>query len=283
MTFKERIVQEISPYQARIEKKIEGALHALGPNSKLLEACAYALKNGGKRFRPALVMLIADSLGISNSRVDDGALAVEFFHTASLIADDLPCMDNDDERRGAPSLHIAFGEATALLASYALIAAGYDRIRMSCQNFPHLLSPLLENASYNTGILGATGGQLLDLYPEKMDEAFLKKVIEKKTGTLFELSFVLGFALGGGDMRHLSLVKKCAQHFGAAFQIVDDFLDLTQDAKGEHKINAPLILGKKKALEWLSQEISDLQRGLQQLNLQSKELSAMIKALLAHA
>jgi geranylgeranyl diphosphate synthase type II len=280
---KSTILQEIAPYLLRIEKKIDEAVLNLGPDSKLRQACAYALKNGGKRFRPALVMMIADGLGETSDEVSSGALAVEFFHTASLLADDLPCMDNDDERRGLPSTHKAFNEATALLASYALIAAGYDSIRLSCKSRPELLAPLLENASYNTGILGATGGQFLDLYPGKIDESVIKEVIVKKTGALFELSFVFGFALGGGDMQQMPLVKKCAHHFGAAFQIADDFLDLAQDAKGEQKINAPLILGEEKAGKWLISEIEGFKKTLLELQLNSPGLSAMADALLSSA
>ena len=99
------------------------AKHELGGATKLREACEYALTNGGKRFRPILLMMTAKA---ANGSVDVGyaALAVELFHTASLVADDLPCMDNDDMRRDKPSLHKVYGEGVALLVTYALIAAG---------------------------------------------------------------------------------------------------------------------------------------------------------------
>lgn len=279
--FKEAIVKELLPYHILIEKKIDEAILGFGPKNALRDACAYSLKNGGKRFRPALVLIIAKALG-KGLDATDGALAVEFFHTASLIADDLPCMDDDDERRNQPSLHIAFGESTALLASYSLISAGYDRIRLNSS--PEILPLAIESASLNTGILGLSGGQYLDIFTSDINEKTLKEILHKKTGALFELSFVLGWLFGGGDLAALDLVKKAAGHFGTSFQIVDDFLDLAKDKKEGRQINAPLILGEEKALAWLSYELSMFEQALEKLNLQSKELAAMAEALsLSHA
>jgi len=99
----------------------------LGEKTKLRDACEYALKSGGKRFRPLLVLLVAEALG-NNLNVLDAALSVEFFHTASLIVDDLPCMDNEEERRSQPTLHKIYGESIALLSSYALICAAFEKI-----------------------------------------------------------------------------------------------------------------------------------------------------------
>jgi geranylgeranyl diphosphate synthase type II len=108
-------------YQKLIVSKIEENLPAFGPKSKLRDACEYALMNGGKRLRPAIVFMTAEALGFEVD-VTQAALSIEYFHTASLVADDLPCMDDDDERRSKPSVHKAFGESEAILVSYALIA-----------------------------------------------------------------------------------------------------------------------------------------------------------------
>ena len=135
----------------------------------LRDACEYALSNGGKRFRPALVLMIAESLGHQADAME-AALAVEFFHTASLIADDLPCMDDDEERRDHPALHVKYDEATALLVSYGLIAGGYGCLARCAQILKSSNAPFaqeadricvmaLENSTFNTGLLGATGGQ----------------------------------------------------------------------------------------------------------------------------
>lgn len=274
--FKETINKELLPYLQLIEKKLDEAILGFGPKNALRDAIAYSLKNGGKRFRPALVLIIAKALG-KGLDASKGALAVEFFHTASLIADDLPCMDDDDERRNQPSLHVAFGESTALLASYSLISAGYDFIRMNSSQ--KILPLALEAASFNTGIFGLSGGQYLDIFSQEHDEKSLREIIQKKTGALFELSFVLGWLFGGGEIEKFALVKKAAHHFGASFQIVDDFLDLDKDKKEGRKINAPLILGESKALNWLSEELFLFEKALKELNLQSKELTAMAEAL----
>ena len=114
-------------HRDRIEQEIARSILCFGEKTKLRDACEYALTNGGKRFRPLIVILIAEALG-NGLNVFEAALSVEFFHTASLVADDLPCMDNDDERRDKPSLHKVYGEAIALLASYALITAAFEKI-----------------------------------------------------------------------------------------------------------------------------------------------------------
>jgi len=117
--------QLFKKYRERIEVEIENMISQMGDKTALRDACEYALKSGGKRLRPLFVLMISDALGNGLDAIQ-AALSVEFFHTSSLIADDLPCMDNDDERRSRPSLHRAFEESVALLASYTFIASGYE-------------------------------------------------------------------------------------------------------------------------------------------------------------
>src|SRR5437016_8742652 len=128
--FAESIFKALAPYKARIEPAIVSSLSRFGEKTELRDACEYSLQTGGKRFRPAIVYMVTDALKSKND-VTDAALAVEFFHTASLIADDLPCMDNDDFRRGRPTTHKVYPESVALLASFALIAAGFEYIAMN--------------------------------------------------------------------------------------------------------------------------------------------------------
>ncbi len=262
-----------SRFKEPIEKAIEESIASFGPKTLLRDAVEYALKKGGKRFRPAIVYLVAEAIGKQLDVVDAG-LAVEYFHTASLIADDLPCMDDDDQRREHPSLHKAFGEATAILATYALIAAGYNRIRLGAQklNRSDICALAIENASYNTGILGATGGQHADLYSSTLNEDVVLDVIDKKTGTLFEISFVFGWLFGGGEIALLDDVKQAALSFGRAFQISDDFLDLEQDKEG---INYPAVVGVEKALSILTAELQNYYTALKKLRLDSPELLAL--------
>ncbi|MCH9628116.1 MAG: Farnesyl diphosphate synthase [Chlamydiales bacterium] len=272
-SFKDVLVR----YQKPINEALLESFSSFGPKTGLREAVEYSLKNGGKRFRPAIVYMVASALG-KEWDVTDAALAVEYFHTASLIADDLPCMDDDDMRRDHPSTHKVYGESTAILATYALIAAGYDRIRLNGQklNSAHLIPLAIENATYNTGIFGATGGQYGDLFPEELNEATVLDVIDKKTGTLFEISFVLGWLFGGGDPSMLDLVKKGACHFGRAFQISDDFLDLEQDTG---KANFPGVVGCEKAALFLSEELKATKEALKKLRLDSPELLTLVEVI----
>ena len=112
-------------YRDKIEQEIAKSIVSLGNKTKLRDACEYALTNGGKRFRPLIVLMVAEALG-QGLNVNEAALSVEFFHTASLIADDLPCMDNEEERRSKPSVHKVYGESIALLASYSLICSAFE-------------------------------------------------------------------------------------------------------------------------------------------------------------
>lgn len=281
---KNSLKQTLEEHQEKINRLIAANIPLLGEKSRLRDACEYALLNGGKRFRPALVFLVADALK-SQSDLSFAALAVEYFHTASLIADDLPCMDDDAERRNMPALHIAFGEATALMASYALISAGYGAIAKNAEllnstNESHAMHGYqicclaLENISFNTGLYGATGGQFLDLNPPNLEIATLYAIANKKTASLFEISFVLGWLFGGGDLKKLPSVKKAAYHFGMAFQIGDDLGDMQQDLKNGTSVNIALSVGKERAQELFKQESANYLKLLDELNIASPELSA---------
>lgn len=286
-----KIEQIISHYKDEIEKHIAFSLTQFGKTTPLKEACEYAL-SCGKRFRPTIVVMIAKALG-HNLNVWDAALAVEFFHTASLIADDLPCMDNDDERRNRPSLHKAFGESTALLASYALIAAGYRSIYQNAEQLGlsghshasesgKICMLALDNAAENTGILGATGGQFLDLFPPDQSLETLWEILNKKTVTLFEIAFVFGWLFGGGDLNKLDKVKQAAYHWGMAFQIADDISDSFQDSQQERQINLANALGLKQTIKIFNQQIELLITLLKELHLYSEEFCGIIAALNAN-
>jgi geranylgeranyl diphosphate synthase type II len=281
------IHQILEPYKLRVEQALRDHCDALGPTSAVREACEYALMIGGKRLRPAIVYMIADALGY-NTDVTHAALCVEYLHTASLIADDLPCMDNDDERRNHPSTHKAFNETIALLASYALIAAGYRAIYQASSALPPLAAEracalALENVSWNTGLWGITGGQYLDLYPPDLTADTVRQAIHQKTSTLFEISFVLGWLFGGGEVEKLPLIKRISSHVGMIFQMVDDFDDCEEDRRHERKVNSVLVHGEAEALRLLNAEADALQEALQLLQLQCPVLQHIISGLLASA
>lgn len=289
MTNTKTFSEILEPYKIFIEQQIHLQIESLGSKTLLRDACEYALINGGKRFRPALVLMIAKALG---NRVDvsQAALGVEFFHTASLIADDLPCMDNDDMRRDKPSTHKVYGESVSLLATYALISAGYGCLAKNAHTIKNSRLPFssksdelcvlaLENATYNTGIFGATGGQFLDIVPPNLTLDTLKEIIYKKTVTLFEISFVLGWIFGGGSLDKLSLLKKGAYHFGLAFQIADDLGDMEQDLKNKRLINVANVCGIERAKLMFHEEIHHFKEVMNQINLHSDEINSLVNLL----
>ncbi|MBS0628688.1 MAG: polyprenyl synthetase family protein [Verrucomicrobia bacterium] len=281
----------------KIEKEIARSILSFGEKTKLRDACEYALLSGGKRLRPIIVMMVSEGLG-HDLDVAPAALAVEFLHTASLVADDLPCMDNDDERREKPSLHKAYGESVALLTSYSLIFAGYEKLHENCTVMKQADPPFsgfaetvcciaLEHASRAAGILGATSGQFLDLYPPNHSLELLKEILYKKTVTLFETAFVFGWLFGGGMIAQLDLVKKAAYHFGMAFQIADDLGDIAQDEKNQREINAASLLGKERSYSVFQKEMESFKELLIELNINTPSFEKMChmlsKAALAYS
>jgi len=271
----------------KIEKAIKEEIACMGKKTSLRDACEYSLLSGGKRFRPLIVLLIAKSLN-KDFDVIYSSLACEFFHTASLIADDLPCMDDEKLRRSRPAMHLVFGENTAILSSYALISAGYELIyknakalegNLSKDECNNLCALALETVSKYAGIHGATGGQFLDLFAKRMSIDLIIEIIHKKTISLFEIAFILGWAFGGGDLNKLELVRKCSYHFGMAFQIADDIKDIQEDMQKEKKLNIAIALGKQKATDLFEKEIQKTKDIMQQLDIFSEEFITLVNFL----
>lgn len=269
----------------KIEQEVAKSIATLGEKNKLRDACEYALTNGGKRFRPLIVYFVADALG-HGLNVSEAALSVEFFHTASLVADDLPCMDNDDERRDKPSVHKVYGETIALLSSYALITAAFEKIHRNAEVLKAAGPPYsssadlvasfaLESASRCAGILGATGGQFYDLFPPSLTLESIRQVIYKKTVTLFEVAFVFGWLFGGGDFQALAQVRKLAYHFGMAFQIADDMGDVRQDEKKCQDINIARFVGKERAWTLFEDEMRHVEKLMKLLKLDTPSFFKM--------
>lgn len=276
------------PYKNTFENHLKASIGNLGEKSKLRDACEYALLNGGKRIRPIIVQMMAKALEKEMS-VLDACLSVEFFHTASLIADDLPCMDNDDFRREKPSTHKVYGETVALLASYALITEGFEMVHKSTGELvdgDKVGMLALATATKGSGLSGATGGQFLDLFPKGKTLGNICEVIEKKTVTLFEVAFVFGWLFGGGEISGLDNVKKAAHHFGMAFQIADDLDDLKQDGMQKESQNIALCLGGDQARDLFDAELKCFEsqmKKLQIFNLEFQELSRLLYAKLEQA
>lgn len=213
-----------------IEKKLESSITA---DNSAAQAMKYSLLSGGKRIRPILLLEFYALCGGKGDNALNFAAALEMIHTYSLIHDDLPCMDNDDMRRGRPSCHKAFGEDTALLAGDALLTLAFKTAAetdgIPADRVLKAIAVLAENA----GISGMVGGQVEDLAFEKsgatLDE--LRGMYLKKTSCLLSAGAVCGSILAGADEEELKYAAEYAEKLGLAFQIIDDILDCTSDEK----------------------------------------------------
>lgn len=222
----------LKTYCEKIEEKLlEFTKDKNSLQGVILEAMEYSLMAGGKRLRPVLMLEFCRMCGGDVSKYLDIACTIEMIHTFSLIHDDLPCMDNDDYRRGMPSCHKAFDENIALLAGDALNTLAFEVIanaameqRITADKAVMLTSVL----SHAVGTSGMIGGQVIDLQSEGKTISLdtLNKLQEQKTGALIEAACVMGVILGG-DFGKIPEAADYANALGRAFQIVDDILDVT--------------------------------------------------------
>lgn len=202
-------------------------------DEKLRESMAYSLMAGGKRLRPILLMAAADAVGVDGTRFLPVACALEMIHTYSLIHDDLPAMDNDELRRGKPTNHVVYGEGTAILAGDALLTLAFTVILRQKDVSAEALLRVVDEISRAAGAEGMVGGQMLDLEAENrqisIDE--LRRVHMGKTGALFRAALRSGAILAGAAEDQLEALTAYANHFGLAFQITDDILDVIGTAE----------------------------------------------------
>ena len=200
------------------------------PYKQTAEAMAYSLEAGGKRLRPMLALEFCRLAGGEPEKAMPFACAVEMIHTYSLIHDDLPCMDNDDMRRGKPSCHKAFGEATALLAGDALLTKAFEMLSKA-ELPPERIVKAAAILSRCAGIDGMIGGQAVDLLNEAQAPDFdtLELTCRLKTAALLQAACLLGIAAAGNDQM-ADKAREYGLNLGLAFQIVDDILDVTGDS-----------------------------------------------------
>ncbi|ERJ92752.1 putative geranyltranstransferase [Selenomonas sp. oral taxon 892 str. F0426] len=202
-------------------------------DEKLRESMAYSLMAGGKRLRPILLMAAADAVGVDGTRFLPVACALEMIHTYSLIHDDLPAMDNDELRRGKPTNHVVYGEGPAILAGDALLTLAFTVILRQKDVSAEALLRVVDEISRAAGAEGMVGGQMLDLEAENrqisIDE--LRRVHMGKTGALFRAALRSGAILAGAAEDQLEALTAYANHFGLAFQITDDILDVIGTAE----------------------------------------------------
>lgn len=202
-------------------------------DDRLRASMAYSLMAGGKRLRPILLMAAADAIGADGTKFITAACALEMIHTYSLIHDDLPAMDNDDYRRGKLTNHKAYDEGTAILAGDALLTLAFTVI-LRRQNVPgDRLLRVVDEISRAAGAEGMVGGQMLDLAAEDRHISLeeLRRIHMGKTGALFRAALRSGAILAGATEQELAALTAYADHFGLAFQITDDILDVIGTAE----------------------------------------------------
>ena len=259
-------------------------------NTPLVEAMHYGALLGGKRLRPFLVYATGQMFGVSIATLDAPAAAVECIHAYSLMHDDLPAMDDDDLRRGQPTCHIKFGEASAILAGDALQTLAFSILSDAPMNEVSdrdRLAMLSELASAS-GAAGMCGGQALDLEAEgqQVNLEMLERIHRHKTGALIRAAVRLG-ALSAGEQgrQALPLLDKYAESIGLAFQVQDDILDVVGDTAtlGKRqgadqqlgKSTYPALLGLEQARTKASDLIAEARQSLEQLAAQSLDTTAL--------
>ncbi|MGO4479130.1 polyprenyl synthetase family protein [Massilia sp. 2TAF26] len=279
--------------QTRTEAALERFLPAtVQVPAKLHEAMRYTVLGGGKRVRPLLAHAAGELFGASEDAVARAACAVEMIHAYSLVHDDMPCMDDDALRRGKPTVHVAYDEATALLVGDALQAQAFEVLAGSEEVAPARLVTMLRLLAEAAGSAGMCGGQAIDLDSVGLALTLeeLERMHQLKTGAMLRVSVLLG-ALAGRelDARELDALKEYSRAIGLAFQVVDDVLDATEDsatlgktAGKDAAANKPtyvtiLGLGPSKALaEQLRQQAHEALAPFGEQALRLRELADLI-------
>jgi geranylgeranyl diphosphate synthase, type II len=215
-------------YQARVDDVLRRIV-PVGRGGAIERSMSYTLFAPSKRVRPVLTQLSAEICGGTAAQALDAAAAVELVHTASLILDDLPAMDNATLRRGRPANHVEFGEAIAILAAFGLLNYAYGTLARGYEpSLSARLSTLLDEAVGGDGLIGGQAADLLAT-EQAIDFDLLERIHRGKTGALFNASAVAGAMTAGADVESLAALSAYARNLGLAFQIIDDLLDVEGD------------------------------------------------------
>lgn len=228
---------DLKHYLKTMQQRVDEALERYLPvadelPSSVHKAMRYSVFAGGKRVRPILLLAACDAVGGDMERAMPAACAMEMIHTYSLIHDDLPAMDDDDFRRGIPTSHKVFGEATAILAGDALLTEAFILLSSPERNGspdPAALLSVIQEIAVSAGSRGMIGGQIVDMESEGSKEVDLATVLyihTHKTGALIKASVKSGALLGGAADRELGAIVRYGEAVGLAFQIADDILDI---------------------------------------------------------
>ena len=280
---------DLGNFESVVDEKLNSIFQRLTKNQTTIDkSISYALSNPGKRIRPTLVFLVGDFLGIETPRLESIAGAIELIHTYSLVHDDLPCMDDDDLRRGKPTLHKKFNESTAVLAGDALQTLAFNLILDDKNLNISEKHDLLSDLAKRIGPEGMVLGQNLDIEYEKKNPSFdeIMEMNRLKTGLLIEFSILSPFYLKG------DLTKdwyQLAKNIGISFQLIDDILDLSETtekigktAKKDLKNNKktiPICFGIDKTMIEIDKFKESTMEICEKLCLNNHPLSAFIDSL----
>ncbi len=254
LNYSNKFNQDIEKYIPQIDS----------PQYRAVNAMRYSLLNGGKRLRPFLLHETASLFDVDYNTALPVAVALEMIHTYSLIHDDLPAMDNDDMRRGKPTCHKAYDEATAILAGDGLLTYAFEVISTSSLIDSKKVELITLLSQYSGAFNGMIAGQVLDMYTDKNEitsnqEDIIKQTQALKTGCLLRYPCIAGAILGDSSKEEREILNTFAKNIGIAFQITDDILDVEGDEKvvgktlkkdkAQHKLNFVSIYGVEKARE----------------------------------
>jgi geranylgeranyl diphosphate synthase type II len=276
----------------RINASLESILKTSEPPDRLLEAMTYSLMAGGKRFRSVLSVAAAEAVGGKLDDVLPAACALEMVHTYSLIHDDLPAMDDDAMRRGQPTCHRAFDEATAILAGDALLTLAFQTLSsVESDNEQQALKWLrvIQLVSQAAGYCGMIQGQMLDMGSEgsRLTLNELKSMHRLKTGALIEVSLRCGAELVGVNTGQIQQLESYARHIGLAFQVTDDILNVEGDPaimgkavgtdKLRHKSTYPSLLGLEESKTFAANLIENALQALESFDQKAEPLRAIAR------
>lgn len=282
----------LTEHNKRINRALVSLLETADKADRILEAMTYALMAGGKRIRPVLCLAAAEAAGGDPEDAMPAACALEMIHTYSLIHDDLPAMDDDAMRRGKPTCHTAFDEATAILAGDALLTLAFQTLSsIELRKVEQAAKWLgvIQLISYAAGYCGMIQGQMLDMASEgkQLTLADLKSMHRLKTGALIEASLSSGAVLGGLNSTRISMLKSYAQNIGLAFQVTDDILNVEGDPeimgkavgtdKLRNKATYPSLLGLKESKDFAGQLVENALQALESFDQKAEPLRAIAK------
>ncbi|BCN93149.1 geranyltranstransferase [Thiomicrorhabdus immobilis] len=284
---------QLSHYQERVNQTLKHHLQHFsnqqnGYSNNLFPAIEYATLNQGKRLRPALIYAVADALAVPLDQVDSAACAIELIHSYSLVHDDLPAMDNDDLRRGQPTCHIQFDEATAILAGDAQQTLAFQILSEDNALKPPQIIEMIRLLSRASGPLGMIGGQVLDIQSEgkTISLSALKTLHSLKTGALIQCALLMGAVTSENYRQIQPGLANLGELIGLAFQVQDDILDIEGDTKtlGKpqgsdmelDKSTYPKLLGLAEAKIYRDDLITQAKAELRLLDINSPFLFSLI-------